>query len=167
MLPPEILAPNRISLESTVSSKKKALQISAELLAADLDNVTPDTVFDKLLEREHLGSTGMSSGIALPHARVAGISHPRGALLRLSEAINFDAMDGEPVDIIFALLVPEDAEQTHLDLLAALARAFSSKILCEKVRNATDSDDILLLLTTMPNKNAPSDNSPGSIRLPA
>lgn len=167
MLPPGILAEGRISLANPAASKKKALQVSADLLASELPGIEADTVFDKLLERERLGSTGMSSGIALPHARVAGISRPRGALLRLAEAINFDAMDGEPVDIVFALLVPEEAEQTHLDLLASLARAFSSKALCEQVRHATDNDDILLLLTTLPDNNVTSDNSTGSIRLPA
>ncbi|MGV6826537.1 MAG: PTS sugar transporter subunit IIA [bacterium] len=152
MLPPGILAEHRISLDNPAVSKKKALQISAELLAAGLDEVKPDAVFEKLLERERLGSTGMNSGIAIPHARVSGVRRPRGALIKLREPINFDAMDGEPVDIVFALMVPEEADQTHLDLLASLARAFSSKAVCQHIRNAQDTDDILLLLTTIPDE---------------
>ena len=92
----------------------------------------------------------MSSGIAIPHARVAGLTRPRGALIRLAEPINFDAMDGEPVDIVFALMVPEQAEQAHLELLATLARAFSSRAVCQQIRAAEEADDILLLLTTIP-----------------
>ena len=160
MLPPGILAEQRISLANPAASKKKALQTSAELLAAGLDEIKPDTVFEKLLERERLGSTGMSSGIAIPHARVAGITRPRGALIRLASPINFDAMDGEPVDIVFALMVPEQAEQAHLELLATLARAFSSRAVCQQIRAAEEADDILLLLTTIPEEtstHSPSD----------
>jgi len=147
MFPDDLLSGNRIRLASGASSKKRVLEEVAELFATSVPELTPEKarekVFNKLLERERLGSTGLGQGIALPHARMKGISEARGALLRLKSGIDFDAIDGQPVDLVFALLVPEQATDQHLQLLAMLAARFSDPEPCRHIRDATDPDAMI------------------------
>ena len=147
-LPPDLLPAERVALDLPAGSKKKALEEIARLLAVPGKPPGADQIYEKILERERLGSTGLGRGFALPHARIRGLRNPRGALLRLAEAVDFAARDDEPVDLVFGLLVPEQAEQVHLDLLARLARLFSDTQCTSAVRNAAGVSEILALLNT-------------------
>jgi PTS system nitrogen regulatory IIA component len=136
MLPEGILEIGNISIADPASSKKRVLEQAARLLAVGADEPTSEQIFERLLERERLGSTGLAGGVALPHARIAGISETRGAFLRLAEPVDFDALDGQPVDLVFALLVPEEANDEHLQLLARLASMFNEEELRGRLREA-------------------------------
>ncbi len=136
----DLLSPNRVSLETGIASKKRALEHLGEMLAGNDDNMAPSAslVFDALSAREKLGSTGLGHGVAIPHGRMGEIETPRVALLRLQEGVDFDAIDNEPVDILIALVVPVDSTSEHLDLLAQLARALSQPDNIAAIRRATD-----------------------------
>lgn len=149
MFPEDFITLDRILTEVDAGSKKRALETIASLLGED--NATNTTaIFDCLLERERLGSTGMGRGIALPHARTPAISEARGAFIRLEGSIDFDAVDGEPVDLIFGLLVPQEATDEHLQLLAKLAALFGDLDACTTLRCAPDKETILQILLTAP-----------------
>ena len=143
MFPANFLTTDRISSQSTAASKKRVLEELGGLLAASTEGLVKDRVFDKLLERERLGSTGLGQGIALPHARIKGVEDARGALVQLRSGIDFDALDDQPVDLVFGLLVPEEATQEHLDLLAKLATLFSDADFCDSLRNAENQEAAL------------------------
>ncbi|WP_078117917.1 PTS IIA-like nitrogen regulatory protein PtsN [Thiosocius teredinicola] len=145
MLPKGILTSGSVSIADPASSKKRILEQAARLLARDTDEPTAEQIFERLLERERLGSTGLAGGVALPHARMPGISDTRGAFLRLETPIEFDALDGQPVDLVFALLVPEDANEEHLQLLARLAAMFNEEELRARLREAEAKEAIAIL----------------------
>ena len=143
MFSEDFINTGRISCRNPAASKKRVLQSLGELLAQSTPELSPDETFDKLLERERLGSTGLGHGIALPHARVTGIDRAYGAFIQLEESVDFDAIDNQPVDLIFGLLVPESATKEHLQLLAHLASMFSNAGFCEKLRRATQPEEIM------------------------
>jgi PTS system nitrogen regulatory IIA component len=167
MLPKSLLALDRIVLDGTSSSKKRVLEQAADLLAASLEETSAEQIFERLLERERLGSTGLAGGVALPHARMSGMKEARGAFLRLAEPVEFDSMDGQPVDLAFALLVPENATEEHLQLLAKLAELFGNPANCARLRKADRAETVLRLLSDPADDNASSGNGSGSLRLPA
>lgn len=140
-----ILSPRAIRLDDDSPSKKRVLEHAAQLLAPD-DAELSERIYERLLERERLGSTGLSGGVALPHARMPNTKETRGAFLRLTNPIDFDSIDGRPVDLVFALLVPEDATEAHLKLLAELARMFNDPALRSELRSAA-GDQAYDLLT--------------------
>lgn len=146
MLPNGILEPGSISVADSASSKKRVLEQAARLLAGTAEEPDAEQIFERLLERERLGSTGLAGGVALPHARMPGIDDSRGAFLQLAQAVEFDALDGNPVDLVFALLVPEDANEEHLQLLAKLAAMFNEKELRDRLREA-GAEEALAILT--------------------
>jgi PTS system nitrogen regulatory IIA component len=147
MLPSGILDLGGISVADQASSKKRVLEHAARLLAVGLgEEPTVEQIFERLLERERLGSTGLAGGVALPHARIDGIEHSRGAFMRLASPVEFDALDGEPVDLVFALLVPADATDEHLQLLARLAGLFNNADLRARLREV-DAEGALAALT--------------------
>lgn len=147
MLPPGILDLGGISIADPASSKKRVLEHAARLLAVGLgEEPTAEQIFERLLERERLGSTGLAGGVALPHARIEGIDRSRGAFMRLAGPVEFDALDGQPVDLVFALLVPADANEEHLQLLARLAGLFNNADLRERLREV-DAEGALAALT--------------------
>jgi PTS system nitrogen regulatory IIA component len=158
MLPEGLLKEEQICLSDHATSKKKVLERLASLLTIEGRPPGSEQIYEKLLERERLGSTGMSHGIALPHARIKGLRHPRGAFLRLEEPIDFDTLDGQPVDLVFGLLVPEQATKEHLALLAELARLFANDQLCNRVRTARDAVEVQQLLNPPPLPDAASDH---------
>lgn len=121
----DLLAPERVNLRSDVGSKKKALEVLSELLVTALPSHAQGEVFDSLLARERLGSTGLGHGVAIPHGRLPGLTDAVAAFLRLERGVDYDAPDHEPVDLLFALVVPEKCSDVHLKILAALARMFS------------------------------------------
>lgn len=146
MFSEDFINPERISCGNSAASKKRVLQSLGELLAQSTPELSPDETFDKLLERERLGSTGLGHGIALPHARVNGIEKAYGAFIQLETSVDFDAIDNQPVDLIFGLLVPESATKEHLQLLAQLASMFSNSGFCEKLRQATRPEEVMQLI---------------------
>jgi PTS system nitrogen regulatory IIA component len=127
------------------ASGKKALLAELASRAAIQFKLDERRLFDRLLERERLGSTGIGGGIAIPHARMAGISAPLGLFARLAQPIDFDSIDERPVDIVFLLVAPEGAGADHLKALARVSRLLRDRGLVEKLR-ATDSADALYAL---------------------
>lgn len=139
----QLLAPERIRLQPSVSSKKRALEIVGELLATALPEVSEARIFDALNQRERLGSTGLGQGVALPHGRLEGVDRPVGALLVLENPVEYEAIDHRPVDLIFALLVPAEATDEHLQILSTLAERFSDPGWVERIRAAQTTEEIL------------------------
>jgi len=135
MLANAILDPRSILVDDESPSKKRVLERAAYLLSLG-DSTLAEGVFERLLERERLGSTGLAGGVALPHARMPGVATSRGAFIRLSQPVDFDSLDGQPVDLVFALLVPEEATEEHLQLLAHLASLFKDPETCKQLREA-------------------------------
>jgi PTS system nitrogen regulatory IIA component len=135
-----VLAPLR------ANSKKQALQDIAER-AARLTGLPEREVFEALLQRERLGSTGIGDGIAIPHGRSHGLDRLHGLFARLEKPIDFDALDGQPVDILFVLLAPEGAGADHLKALARVARVLRDRSTLQRIRGAQDPDAIFAILT--------------------
>jgi len=142
----DILKAERIVLDAPATSKKRALESVGELIAADIAESSAKEIFDCLLARERLGSTGLGHGVALPHARVPGLACATGAFLRLREAVDYDAPDAEPVDLVFGLLVPEASTAQHLEILAELAENFANADIRERLRAATSTQEVGELL---------------------
>ncbi len=123
-------------------SKKRALELLANAIAQDIPAIDADELFRRLIGRERLGSTGIGHGVAIPHCRVENCTGTVGALITLAEPIDFDAIDSQPVDILFAMLVPEDAHDEHLQTLATLAGALNNPEYRQRLRKA-ESDQAL------------------------
>jgi PTS system nitrogen regulatory IIA component len=120
------------------SSKKRVFE-QVGILFENHQGVARSTVYDALFAREKLGSTGLGQGIAIPHGRIKGLKTPVGAFVRLQTAVQFDAPDGKPVSLIFVLLVPEAANEQHLQLLSELAQMFSDKGFRDRLGSAADA----------------------------
>lgn len=133
----EILSQNCVRLNADATSKKRVLESASEMLAQNDHNLSPRQVFDCLIAREKLGSTGLGHGVAIPHGRLPGLEETIGVFLRIPDGVDFDAPDGQPVDLVFALLVPEDSTEEHLQVLARIAGFFDD----EKSREALRSED--------------------------
>jgi len=138
-----LLSLERIACRNDVGSKKRLLEQLGELLASSSPALSQHEIFDALLNREKLGSTGLGKGVAIPHGRVAGLERPLCALIKLAPALDFDATDGEPVDLVFALLVPENSTEEHLQVLSTIAEIFSNTEICTALR-ACESSECLL-----------------------
>jgi PTS system nitrogen regulatory IIA component len=147
MFPDGFLLEKRIGCDVKAPSKKRVLEQLGLRLAESVPELTQDLVFDALLERERLGSTGLGKGIALPHARMAQVDRAMGAFITLNEGIDFDAIDGEPVDLAFAMLVPQEATDEHLQLLSTLARMFSDELFCTDLRQAENNQHLFRLIS--------------------
>lgn len=124
---------------SAITSRKQVLLTMADALAERL-NVDARDIFDAIMEREKLGSTGVGEGVAIPHARVEGVEKPIGAFIRLGEGVDFDAIDEKPCDLIFMLLAPHNSGADHLRALAKVSRAFRHADLREKLRKCDTVD---------------------------
>ena len=131
--------------EESLLSKKRVFERAAEAMGAAL-NLSSDNIYRALLAREKLGSTAIGEGIAIPHCRIIECAEAAGCLVTLQEPIDFGSIDGRDVDVIFVLLVPEEATQAHLNLLAALARSFSNADLRNRVRQTLDPEELRQLL---------------------
>ncbi len=137
----QLVSEQSVVCVTDITSKKRALEYLAELLARQAGGDHTLEIFQQLTEREKLGSTALGHGVALPHARTALCRQPAGAFIKLGHGIDFDSPDGKPVDLLFALLVPEESTDTHLKILAALAGMFSNQDFCDDLRSAiTDRD---------------------------
>jgi len=139
----DLLALDRIEGSASVSSKKRALEVVSELIARATTNLASSEVFDGLLSRERLGSTGLGHGVGLPHGRLAGTEQAIGALVRLQRGIEYDAPDEQPVDLLFALIVPEQSTEEHLQVLSKLARLFDDHRMRQRLRAADDPHKLL------------------------
>ena len=134
----EILTPERVRSAVPAASRKRILEILGEIFADASPQLSSQAVFDRLVERERLGSTGLGQGCALPHARVPGLGRALAAFLRVEKGVDFDSPDHEPVDLVFGLLVPEESTDEHLELLAAVARMFSDAAVRASIRSANE-----------------------------
>lgn len=141
----DLITTDRVVCDSEVTSKKRTLELLGELIAHNQPDLTAREVFDSLIGRERLGSTGLGHGVALPHGRLSQNQEAIGAFVKLKHGVDFDAIDQQPVDMVFALVVPEHFTDEHLKILAYLAEMFSDKAFCEKLR-AVDSDQDLYQL---------------------
>jgi len=143
----DILSPECVLLNLDCHSKKDALDTLAKTIAGS-DAATGQTeVFDCLCARERLGSTGLGNGIAIPHGRLKNGKKTIAAFLQLDDAIDYDAVDKAPVDLLFALIVPEDSTDEHLQTLAKLAEMFSNKDIVSQLRQSGSSTEIFSILT--------------------
>lgn len=143
---PSLLVPDAVRVVSDVTSKKRLMQKIAETAASIVD-LPQSAIFDALQERESLGPTGVGKGVALPHARLPGLTKVNGAFLRLEHLIDFDSVDRQPVDLVFALFAPADSGVEHLKALALVSRTLRDEALCTKLRANTDPMTLHALLT--------------------
>lgn len=125
-----------------IQSKKRALETLSELLAEDQPQLDASDIFDSLISRERLGATGVGYGIAIPHGRIKNCTKITGAFIKLAQAIDFNTVDNEPVDSLFALIVPEESTDEHLQVLALLASMFSETSFREKLHKTTTNEEI-------------------------
>ena len=148
----DLLSAENVLADFKASSKKQTIQALARKLAdaASLDN---RIVFDKLLERERLGSTGVGKGVAIPHARIDGLKRIVGLFARLTNPIDFNSVDDQPVDIVFMLLAPTDAGADHLKALARISRLLRDEKTLTKLRLTTDASALYAMLA-QPTSNA-------------
>ncbi|CRL96635.1 MULTISPECIES: PTS IIA-like nitrogen regulatory protein PtsN [Pseudomonas] len=135
-----ILTPGRSLVNVPGGSKKRALEQIANLIGREVPELETQTVYEALIAREKLGSTGFGNGIAIPHCRLKGCETPVSALLHLDHPIDFDAIDGAPVDLLFVLLVPEAATDAHLELLRQIASMLDRKEVRDKLRSASSNE---------------------------
>ncbi len=149
----EILKPDCVRVANTFSSKKRLLQEVADLAAAGW-GVDPGEAVNALLERENLGPTGVGHGVALPHARLEGLEKVVGVFLRIERGTDFDAVDRQPVDLVFGLFAPEDAGVEHLKALALVSRTMRDSNLCSKLRVNTEPAALHAMLTEAPSTKA-------------
>jgi nitrogen PTS system EIIA component len=146
MLLSDFISPDSVVASLKVKSKKQLLQdLSAR--AARLTGLSERDIFDVLLQRERLGSTGLGHGIAIPHGKVQGLKRIVGIFARLAEPVDFDAVDGDPVDIVFLLLAPEGAGADHLKALARISRLLREGSAVEKLRACKDTAALYAVLT--------------------
>lgn len=143
----QILTLDRIESNAPSHSKKAALETLAALIADADPALTQSEVFDSLTARERLGSTGLGQGVALPHGRLKNAERTLGAFLRLESGIDFDAVDNQPVDLLFALLVPEESTDEHLQILSRLAELFSKPEVLKRLRTEQTKEAIFSILT--------------------
>ena len=134
----KLLPPSNILLDLDVTSKKRVFE-QAGLLFENNQGVARSLVFDSLFTRERLGSTSLGQGVAIPHGRIKGLKEAVGAFVRLAQAVPFDAPDGKPVNLVFVLLVPEQATEQHLRILSELAQMLSDRELRGKLSTDTDA----------------------------
>jgi PTS system nitrogen regulatory IIA component len=141
-----ILTPQRTFAGVQGGSKKRMLELIGKMVAQH-SHLDPDNIYQNLIAREKLGSTGFGNGIAIPHCRLGDCHKPVGALFQLQSKIDFDALDGEPVDLIFVLLVPQEATDQHLQILKMLAEKLDQTRLREALRSAEDADELYRIIT--------------------
>ena len=138
----DLITSDRIVCDSEVASKKRVIEIMSELLATGQPDLAVRPIFDSLIGRERLGSTGLGHGVALPHGRFEHSQQAIGAFVKLKKGVDFDAIDRQPVDLVFGLLVPDHYTDEHLKILSYLAEMFSDRFFCQQLRDA-DSDQAL------------------------
>lgn len=147
MLVSDLLSPERVLPDVRASSKKRLLELISEALVKNDSSLNSREVFESLCARERLGSTGLGHGVAIPHGRIPGSVTPQAVFMRLAKPLAFDAADGEPVDLLFALAVPVDCTNDHLKLLAQIAERFSDADFRDRLRSAANAGELVQLLS--------------------
>ena len=142
----DLITPDSVIPTLRASSKKQALQDLAKK-AAEITGEHERAVFEVLMERERLGTTGVGNGIAIPHGKIASLGRLYGVFARSEEPVDFQAIDDQPVDLVFLLLAPEDAGAAHLNALARVSRLLRDAATCEKLRGTDNGDALYALLT--------------------
>lgn len=137
----QLLPPGHVLLDAELTSKKRLFE-QVGLLVEGSRGIARSTVFDSLFAREKIGSTGLGQGIAIPHGRIKGLKDAVGAFVRLAQPLPFDAPDGKPVNLVFALLVPEAATERHLEILSELAERFSDPDFRDSLTQAADVETV-------------------------
>ena len=130
------------------SSKKKVLEHVAEAISHEVPDLPEHSLFENLVARERLGSTGIGQGIAIPHSRMSECTQVIGALFVLEEEVAFDSIDNLPVDLLFVLIVPKEASSEHLELLSQIAERFNDSDFCNQLRAAETNKDLYSLMTS-------------------
>ncbi len=146
----ELIDSERISCNAHEKSKKRALEHASILLASSTPNLTPEEIFDSLIERERLGSTGIGHGVALPHGRLHGREQAVAAFIKLEQAVDYDSIDNEPVDLLYALLVPDHFTDEHLKIISQLAALFNDADFRQQLRSCDSSDQIYQQFCKLP-----------------
>jgi len=141
----DLIAPRSVIAQLRVTNKKQALQELAKR-AAGLTGIQERAIYDVLVERERLGSTGIGMGVGIPHGRLPSLDTLCGVFARLDRPVPFDAIDDQPVDLIFLLLAPEGAGADHLKALARVSRLLRDRTICEKLRGTDNADALYALL---------------------
>lgn len=149
----ELISPDAVIASLRATSKKQALQELARK-AAELTGLEERRIFEVLLERERLGTTGVGNGIAIPHGKLPELTRLYGIFARLDKPIDFDSIDDEPVDLIFLLLAPESAGADHLKALARVSRLLRDRTVCSKLRGCDTADGLYAVLTQAPASHA-------------
>lgn len=149
----DLLTPDSIIASLRVNGKKQALQELSDRASA-VSGLRPREIFDAILQRERLGPTGVGDGIAIPHGKLVKCGRIFGVFARLERAIDFEALDGLPVDLIFLLIAPEAAGADHLKALAMIARVLRSPHVAAQLRTTRDASGIYSVLTSAPTSNA-------------
>lgn len=137
-----ILTPGRSLVNVSGGSKKRVLEQIAAVIAQDVPGLDAQNIFESFIAREKLGSTGFGNGIAIPHCRMPGCTTPLSAVVHLEAPVDFDAIDGAPVDLLFVLLVPEEATDEHLELLRQIASMLDQETVRDRLRNATTGEEL-------------------------
>jgi len=143
----DFLVPERVEVQWQMSSKKRLLESIASLLTKGDPRLDKKTVFQILIERERLGSTGIGQGVALPHGRVNSLDRVIGAFVVMDSPLDYDSVDKQPVTLVFGLLVPADANEEHLKILAHLAKLFNETKLREQLKTSTSASEAYQVLT--------------------
>lgn len=149
----QILQPDAVKTISSCTSKKRLFHQIGEM-AEQHYQLKSTAVIEALNDRESLGPTGVGMGVALPHARLAGVDGVKGLFLRLEKPLNFDAVDRQPVDLVFALIAPENAGVEHLKALALVSRTFRNPAVCAKLRANSDAVTLFTILTSVESSQA-------------
>ncbi|MDH5377739.1 MAG: PTS IIA-like nitrogen regulatory protein PtsN [Gammaproteobacteria bacterium] len=142
----DIISMERIRCAVPAASKKRALEELSQLIATADTSINPNEVFESLITREKLGSTGLGHGIAIPHGRLKASDHTVAAFIQLENGVDYDAPDNKPVDLLCALLVPPESTEEHLQILAELSEMFRSETLRNDLRQAKSAEEIIARL---------------------
>lgn len=137
-----IIQPDRVLCNAMARSKKHCLEILSELLVRSIPDIANEVIFEGLIERERLGCTGLNRGAAFPHCRIAGIDASNAALIKLSEPIDFDAADGEPVDLVFGMILPAELDESHHADIQLVTQVMANVELREQLRSMNSSSDL-------------------------
>ena len=139
------LTEESIIMDCDSKSQKNTLEVLSNKMA-ELTSTNKDEIFQKLYEREKLGTTAFGNGIAIPHARIEGIQNAKIIILKLTEAIDFNSIDGNKVDIVMSLFVPNDNNKMHVELLSSIASLLDNQVFRENIRTANTASDVMMII---------------------
>jgi len=141
---------DNIRCHDSAPSKKRIIENISNMLAENtVPAISAETIFNALLERERLGSTGLGRGVAIPHARIPGLTRTIATMMTLAQPVNYEAADNKPIDIVVGLLVPEEGGEHHLQHLSRLVTLFRESKTCQKIRSADNAEEIFEILLSI------------------